>query len=239
MTNTCRLLSLLPFFTACAAADAPEDDFSELAGLNEKSDAFSNKLRILGSLQYGQDKAALHSGTPRYRGYTINAASGDLFSVSVSSEDGDPIAWLLDENFKIMMKNDDAADGDTTSIIDAEVTTGGLLYLVFRETTDERANFVTKIRGATLSDPPLCELAFDKTTMKLGEEAVIDFLQESAVTCELHVDGVKQREFDCNTTGRIRLLANVLGVGDHTIAVKLKNQIGLEGSCEGPLAVTM
>src|SRR4051812_44159192 len=97
-----RLLASLicaSFFAGCGGAKAPvSEDFSNLAGLDQKSDAFSYRMKILGSLDYGQtsDAVAYHK-KPRFRAFKFGGHAGDKVDAWVrSSSGGDAVAWILD-----------------------------------------------------------------------------------------------------------------------------------------------
>ena len=88
----------LPFTLAVSLAMAgcagvktePSEDFSDLEGLDQKSDAFSYRMKIVGSLDYGQvSSSTKHSGTPRFLAYKLSGKAGDAVSVWVRSPDGD------------------------------------------------------------------------------------------------------------------------------------------------------
>ncbi len=120
------LLSLcvaLPFFAGCVAGEkAPiSEDFSDLANLDEKSDAFSYRMKSLGGLDYGQTSATVrYTSSPRFRSYKFAGGKGDKIDVRVRSTDGgDAVAWLLDNAFNVVADNDDAAEGGLDSHIQA------------------------------------------------------------------------------------------------------------------------
>ena len=69
-------------------------DFTDLASLDQKSDAFSSKMRNLGALDDGQSRRVYYTSSPLSRGYTLDASGPvDLW---VRSDSGDALAWLLD-----------------------------------------------------------------------------------------------------------------------------------------------
>jgi hypothetical protein len=129
-----RLFSVLIFAFACnAPKPAADDDFSELAALDQKSDAFSSKMRNLGSLDEGQPRRVYYTSSPLYRGYTLDGA-GDV-DLWVSSSTGDALAWLLDSKFHIVKKNDDADETTYDAHITGTIPAGATLpyYLVMRD----------------------------------------------------------------------------------------------------------
>jgi len=114
------LLVSLSFVGACSVEKAAvEEDFSDLAALGDKSDAFSYRMTILGSLSYGETSAVRrYTKNPRFRAYKFAGHKGDEVDAWVRSTDGgDAVAWLLDDSFRVLAYNDDA-----DSTLDAHVS---------------------------------------------------------------------------------------------------------------------
>ena len=145
-----RLFSVLIFAFACnAPKPAPDDDFTGLAALDQKSDAFSSKMRNLGSLDEGQTRRVYYSSSPLYRGYTLDGSGAvDLW---VRSTTGDAVAWLLDSKFHIVKKNDDADQTTYDSHISSDIPADATLpyYLVMRD-YDKSSGWFTVERGSQL-----------------------------------------------------------------------------------------
>ena len=117
------LTCLLALGAGCSnGGKAPVDeDFSDLAGADEKSDAFSYRMKILGSLDYGQTSATVaYKSTPRFRAFKFAGHKGDQIDVWVrSTNGGDALAWVLDNKFNVVAQNDDALEGGT---LDSHIT---------------------------------------------------------------------------------------------------------------------
>ncbi len=148
------VLSLIP-----ACAQEPKvpatDDFSELTGLDEKSDAFSYQMKTLGTLTFGQTSASkTYSKTPRYRAFKFDGAANDKVDVWVRSDDGDAVAWLLDKSFHVLASNDDAND----STLDAHLTatlpasTSTTHYIVYRDYGLSISHFTVSLAGGAPYD---------------------------------------------------------------------------------------
>ena len=159
-------LCLSTTFAACSGPDKQpvETDFSDLATLDQKSDAFSYRMKILGSLDYGQTSAeAAYTKKPRYRAYKFGGSAGDKVDVWVRSSDGgDAVAWLLDNAFKVVGSNDDA-DGNT---LDAHITAtlpGNTdpsivtYYIVYRDYGLYSRSFSVSLAGKSPSDFYSCQ----------------------------------------------------------------------------------
>jgi hypothetical protein len=104
-----KKLLLLALLAGCASKPAPNDTFSDLDGVDEKSDSFSKKMKIVGSLLPGQTSSTVrYTSTPTYRAFTVSVKGEATLDFWVRSSQGDAVAWLLDSRYKILAKNDDA-----------------------------------------------------------------------------------------------------------------------------------
>src|SRR5688500_15622951 len=104
----CSVLSLV---AACGGAKLPVDEsFADLAGLDEKADSFSYRMKILGALGYGENSLEIgYTQQPRFRAYRFAGRAGDKVEARVRSSDGgDAVAWILDARFEVVAHNDDA-----------------------------------------------------------------------------------------------------------------------------------
>src|SRR5262245_5806681 len=116
--------TLLLLFAVAGCQQAkpfPEEDFSELAALDLKSDLFSKKLRLVGSLRSDQERSHYLDDQPRFRGYSFAALTGERLEVTVKSSDGDAVTWLTDAKFHVLKRNDDADANTYDSRIGFEV----------------------------------------------------------------------------------------------------------------------
>jgi hypothetical protein len=131
---------------------AVTDDFSALDGVDQKADAFSTHMKIVGSLDYGQTSDAVaYSKSPRYRTFKFAGNAGDQVDVWVRSQDGDAVAWVLDDHWHILAANDDA--DATTFDAHVQLTLGAsdsaTHYIVFREYGWQQAHFTVELTGAS------------------------------------------------------------------------------------------
>jgi hypothetical protein len=128
------------------------EDFSDLNGADEKSDQFSKKMTVVGSLDYGQTSASVKYHNPaKYRAFKFGGHKGDQVTVDVTSKNGDSVAWLTDNAFKIVSKNDDFGDSFDSHI---EATLPGnknadivTYYIIFTEYAQADATFKVKLQG--------------------------------------------------------------------------------------------
>ena len=147
-------LASIVLLAACAQQKvAVDDDFTSLEGQDVKSDSFSYRMKIVGSLTYDQTSASTkYTATPRYRAFKFAGADNDAIDVWVRSTDGgDAVAWVLDNGFHVLASNDDA-DTDT---FDAHMTltlphnASATHYVVFRDYSTQAAHFKVALSGGS------------------------------------------------------------------------------------------
>jgi hypothetical protein len=145
-----KKLSLV-FALAAACSAGPKspvtDDFSDLA--DAKSDAFSKKLKLMGTLNLGDSDTVSYTKTPSYRGWQFTAANDGWVHIHVSSAQGDPTTWLLDDHYRIMALDDDASRNTTDSDIGFALAAGNY-YVVFRDYNYESHKFTVTFDGGSL-----------------------------------------------------------------------------------------
>jgi hypothetical protein len=151
-------LALAAALPACGTPKtAPTDDFSALDGADPKSDVFSTHWKLIGSLDYGQTSSRVtHTGTPTYRAFKFAGQVGDVVDIWVRSDDGDAVAWLLNDNFKTLASNDDADETTLDSHLHFKLTANRsaedhTYYVAFREYSHDRAHFTVELQGPACS----------------------------------------------------------------------------------------
>ena len=132
---------------ACTQPKAPvSDDFS---GLDAKSDSFSYRMKIVGSLDYGQTSSTTkYTKTPRYRAFKFAGNEGDQVDVWVRSGDGgDAVTWVLDNGFHVLASNDDADDTTFDSHVSVALPANASAthYIVFRDYYTDTAHFTVDL----------------------------------------------------------------------------------------------
>ncbi len=144
----------LAFIAGCGGGKQNlTDDFTDLAGQDEKSDQFSKKMTLVGSLDYGQTSSAVkYHNPPLYRSFKFGGAKGDAVDIWVRSTNGDAVAWLVDNSFKIISSNDDSSASSTDSHITATLpgnTNASIItyYIIFREYYSDDATFTVSLKG--------------------------------------------------------------------------------------------
>jgi hypothetical protein len=170
----------------CGEAKTPAtDDFSSMAGLDEKSDAFSSRMKLVGSLSYGQTSATVsYTKTPRYRAFKFGGKKGDNVTISVhSTNGGDSLAWLLDNSFRTIASNDDADSSTLDSKIVATLpgnTNPDIItyYIVFRDYWLSSAKFAVTLQG--VPDYTSCQRDSDCVAVERGCCALNDLISVRA-----------------------------------------------------------
>jgi hypothetical protein len=119
---------------------APTDDFSDLNGLDEKADAFSKKLKLEGSLDYGQTSKSVKYVYPHYVAWKFAGQPGDLASAHVTSTDGSPVVWIVDNTFHVLNREDATGHSVTN---DAKLTAN---------TNPDIHTYYVIVRDANLAD---------------------------------------------------------------------------------------
>jgi hypothetical protein len=143
-----RIVSLALIALAGCGSAKPEaiEDFSDLSALDEKSDAFSYRMRVLGTLAFGSTSQPVkYTSSPRFRAFKVVAKKGDSLDVWVRSTDGDAVTWLTDYKFNVIASNDDADQTTFDSHLTASVTKAGTYYIIFREYGLDKATFSVEL----------------------------------------------------------------------------------------------
>jgi hypothetical protein len=142
-------VSAATLLLACSSGDSS----SAKQDVSNESDAiaFSHNWSILGSLDYGQTSPAFdYSNPPKYRAYKFAGNTGDAVDVwSRSTEGGDSVAWILDNDFKIVGHNDDADDTTLDSHITVKLPANASAthYVVVRDYNLANAHFKIELNG--------------------------------------------------------------------------------------------
>ena len=156
--RSCAWLLIALGALGCTGKADVEEDFSDLAGMSAKSDYFSYRLKLLGTMTDGQSSTVVYTKTPRFRGFTLPSSEGVKVDAWVRSTDGgDALAWILDEKFNVIVKNDDADDSTYDSHLQATLPASktGTYYLVFRDYNVHKHTFTVSLTetGGTPTTP--------------------------------------------------------------------------------------
>lgn len=140
---------------------APEFGGDLQAVADGKSDTISpKKLKVVGSLDYGQSATVKYTGSSKYLAYKFGGQKGDQVIIDVTSQDGDAYAWLTDNAGKVLAKNDDYGDSTDSHI---EATLPGnkspdiiTYYIVFKDYYSAAASFTVSLAKKACFDNVLC-----------------------------------------------------------------------------------
>lgn len=180
LTQTCRLAAFVLSAIACTASKPDvSDDFSNLGSLDQKTDSFSSRMKIVGSLDYGQTSTTVsYTKTPRYRAFKFGGNEDDVVDVWVrSTNGGDAVAWILDNDFHILAVNDDADDTTYDAHVTVTLPANASIthYVVFRDYDLRAKKFQVQLDGtpaATCAVDADCALVNATCCSNLGKDAV-------------------------------------------------------------------
>jgi hypothetical protein len=135
----------LVFAAGCGTGPAADsDDFS---GLNEKSDSFSYRMNLVGSLKYGQSLDVAYHNPPRFAAVAFDGNEGDKVAITVDSSDGSSILWVLDSSFNVLTRSADQDPGVNHTELTLPKSDSSKHYLVLRDATLSNATFTVDLEG--------------------------------------------------------------------------------------------
>jgi hypothetical protein len=175
------------------------EDFTELASLDDKSDAFSYRMRVLGALSYGETSPSRrYQNPPRFRAYTFSGKAGDAVEVTVASPDGsgDAVAWITDNRFNVLAFNDDASASTFDAHLTATLPRASTYYVIYREYALDRANFTVSLTG------PAAGCVYNGATYSEGDNfTAADYCNTCTCGPNGFVGCTKKFCIDCHTEG--------------------------------------
>jgi hypothetical protein len=192
-----RLVSLALIALAGCGVAKPEvvEDFSDLASLDEKSDSFSYRMRVVGTLGFGQTSQPVkYTSSPRFRAFKVVAKKGDSLDVWVRSSDGDAVSWITDYRFNVIAYNDDADASTFDSHLTATAARAGNYWIIFREYGLDKATFSVSLGALG------CQ--YNGNTYEVGESFPSSDLCNTCNCGEGGLVGCTERAcLDCRTSG--------------------------------------
>lgn len=144
------------------------DDFSDLAGLDAKSDAFSKKMQLVGSLSYGDQGEADYHNPPRYIAFSFQANGGDSLDVIVDGGKGTPNAWIVDHKFHTLAHEVAQSSGVVELTATLPVADTGLHYVIVREDGLADATFTVHLDGKSTKSYDSCKVDADCVAVSKG-----------------------------------------------------------------------
>jgi len=134
---------------ACSSAEPADGDKAE--STDEATSAFGlSDTKIVGSLELGEtSKTTPYTRSPRYRAFKFAGNAGDEVDVWVRSNNGDPVTWILDNDWHSIAKNDDASASDTSSHVKVKLPANASAthYIVVRDYWQSPMTFKVTLKG--------------------------------------------------------------------------------------------
>ncbi len=184
--------------TACSDAKAPvDDDFTSFENQDVKSDSFSYRMKILGSVSYGAASPwAAYTKTPRYRAVKFTGKGGDQLDAWVRSYDGgDAVAWVLDRSFRVLASNDDAdaTTYDSHLVLTLPPGPSDVHYIAYRDYDLLPAHFSVQL--APNGAGPGCTLDSECVGIALADGKVPQCNNETHVCERVAIDDIQCEGF--------------------------------------------
>lgn len=209
MSKNLVVMVVLALAAGCGAGKSEiADDVSAIGLEAGKADGAFERM-IVGSIALGETQSVKYRNPPRYRVLKFAGERGTLVDVTVASESGDAVAWVLDDSFRVIGFNDDA--DETTFDARIELTLPGntrpeiqTYYIVVREYRHRPATFTVTLTGA-----PTC--SYDGQTWQLGDSFPST---DGCNTCFCGAGGVGCTKRACIPTELCSFGGTVYRVGD-------------------------
>jgi hypothetical protein len=178
MNRTFALAACLTL-SACSHSVDQTDDFSGLAGLDAKSDSFSWRMKVAGDIKYGQPSDIAYHNPPRYTALRFDGKEGDQVSLTVGFYSGEPVAWIVDNSFKVLLQLDvnSSVDDGTCSKKPEDGCVHGTLnlpanastthYIILRDRHLDDQDFTVYLDGKAKDDFYSC--ATDSDCVAVGK----------------------------------------------------------------------
>lgn len=120
---------------ACASTGDPEEkSATDSAALSEALQIASTQY--LGKIANGETRDITYTARPSFQSYAFEAKSGDVITARVDAAGADAMAWITDEDLRVLAANDDAAPGTLNALVSYRVPYGRTSQsyrVVFRE----------------------------------------------------------------------------------------------------------
>lgn len=120
----------------CSAQTDEETQGKEGKLATAESELKLSGAKYVGRLASGETRTVTYDYPPAFRAFGFDAKAGDVITVTVSSFNGDAMAWITDSNYNVLAANDDAS----AQTLDSKVTytipkssTKRTFRLVFRD----------------------------------------------------------------------------------------------------------
>jgi hypothetical protein len=142
-------VAVLGLLGACSA----QSETAKEEATDETTQEFGLRdTKIAGSLSYGQTSASTSykfNARARYVAYKFSGKAGDEIDVWVKSSNGDPVTCILNNDWQVIAKNDDATPSNTNSHIKTKLTANpsDTRYVVVRDYWLDPMSFKVELKG--------------------------------------------------------------------------------------------
>jgi hypothetical protein len=165
--------SLLVLSTFTVAACSSSEEPREKDPVSETQQEISvSQIKIAGSLSYGETSLLTHytRAPKRYTAYKFAGNAGEEIDVWVRSSNGDPVTWILDNDWNIIASNDDASTSSTDSHIKLTLPANpsATHYIVVRDYWLETMNFKVTLKGKSPDIAAGCNVDADCAKIEKG-----------------------------------------------------------------------
>lgn len=206
----------LGFLAACAA----QPDAGKEEVVDETTQEFGLRdTKIAGSLSYGEtSKTTQYKYAPsaRYVAFKFSGKVGDEVDVWVKSVNGDPVTWILDNDWRVIAKNDDASRSNTNSHIKTKLTSNpsDTRYIVVRDYWLDTMTFKVELKGTPAVSDYVTGCNIDADCVRVQKGCCVDVNANYTAVLASKKDAF-QESLDCAAV----LCAAVMPNEDHTSAL--------------------
>lgn len=166
---------LMGGLVACSSSSS--DDKEPVAETSQE--ITKSQLKIVGSLDYGKaSPVTSYKNPPRYVAFKFAGNEGDAVDVWVKSNNGDPVTWILDNDFHIVAVNDDASKTDTNSHVTVTLpkNASATHYIVVRDYWLDNMTFKVTLAGKPADLAAGCNVDADCAKIEKGCCALGNFI---------------------------------------------------------------
>ena len=208
-------VAVLGLLGACSA----ESDAGKQEAVDETTQEFGLRdTKIAGSLSYGETSASTtykYNARARYVAYKFSGKAGDEIDVWVKSSNGDPVTWILNNDWQVIAKNDDATSSNTNSHIKAKLTANAsdTRYVVVRDYWLDPMSFKVELKGTPAVQDYVSGCNVDADCVKVQKQCCVDMNANYTAVLASKKDAF-QESLDCAAV----MCPAVMPPADHSMA---------------------
>jgi hypothetical protein len=208
-------VAVLGVLGACSA----ETDAGKQEAVDETTQEFGLRdTKIAGSLSYGQTSAATSykfNARARYVAFKFSGKVGDEIDVWVKSSNGDPVTWILNNDWQVIAKNDDASSNNTNSHIKTKLTANAsdTRYVVVRDYWLDPMSFKVELKGTPAAADYVTGCNVDADCVRVQKQCCVNMLDNYTAVLASKKDAFSE-SLDCAAV----MCPAVMPAEDHTVA---------------------